>query len=264
MDNQTLNVRPKSGYGFIYCYTSPSGKKYIGQTRTTLKERAKLNAKGYKGCSAFYRTIQKYGWDNFSVEILDEVPLDVLNESEIQYILYYDTVNKEKGYNIMQEKYEYLASLKRIPVYSYDKNSGEFLERYESIAAAERAMNVHYGTIRRVLNLPNKHVRNRLWKTEKIEKAEIIKNNIQPHSIKVYMYDSKSGNFLQEFSSIREAAKLTGYNRCTIQEHVSRKNVKKGRKHTFKNYKVENLYNGSSTTIPIMEVDSSESKEEQC
>lgn len=264
MDNQTLSVMPKTGYGFIYCYTSPSGKKYIGQTRTTLKERAKLNAKGYKGCTAFYNAIQKYGWDNFSVEILEEVPLDVLNETEIQYILYYDTINKEKGYNIMQERYDYLASFKRIPVYSYDEFTGEFLEEYASVAEAERAMQVYYGSIRRVLNLPNRHTKHRLWKTEKFEKIEVIKNNIQSNSIKVYMYDSKTGEFLQEFSSVREAARLTGYNRCTIQEHVGRGNVKKGKNHTFKNYKVENLYNESSTTIPIVEVDPSGSKEKQC
>lgn len=264
MDNQTLSVRPRNGYGFIYCYTSPSGKKYIGQTRTTLKERAKMNAKGYKGCKAFYKAIEKYGWENFLVEILEEVPLDVLNETEIQYILYYDTVNKEKGYNIMQESYDYLASFKRIPVYSYDEKTGKYLENFASIAEAERAMGVHYGSIRRVLNIPNRHTKNRLWRTEKFDSVEIIPNNIQANSIRVYMYDSITGEFLQEFSSVREAARITGYNRCTIQEHVSRNNVKKGKKHTFKNYKVGNLYNESSTTIPFVEVDSSESKEEQC
>lgn len=263
MDNQTLSVKPKTGYGFIYCYTSPSGKKYIGQTRTTLKERAKLNAKGYKGCPAFYNAIQKYGWENFQVEILEEVPLDVINETEIQYILYYDTVNVKKGYNIMQERYDYLASFKRIPVYSYDEKTGEFLEEYPSIAEAERSMGVHYGSIRRVINLPNKHAKNRLWRTERFDKVEVIPNNIQPNSIKVYMYDSITGDFLQEFNSVREAARITGYNRCTIQEHVGRNNVKKGKKHTFKDFKVDNLYNESSTTIPFVEVGSSEPKEEQ-
>ena len=50
MDNQKLSIKPRNGYGFVYKYTSPSGKIYIGKTKTTLKERAKNNAKGYKGC----------------------------------------------------------------------------------------------------------------------------------------------------------------------------------------------------------------------
>ena len=84
MDDQKLSVKPRNGYGFIYCYTSPSGKKYIGKTKTSLKERAKNNAKGYKGCPVFYNAIQKYGWENFEVEILEEVPLDVIDDAEVE------------------------------------------------------------------------------------------------------------------------------------------------------------------------------------
>ena len=58
MDNQTLSIMPKHGFGFIYCYTSPSGKKYIGKTKTSLKTRAENNQRGYKGCTAFYNAIQ--------------------------------------------------------------------------------------------------------------------------------------------------------------------------------------------------------------
>lgn len=257
MDNQKLSVKPKNGYGLVYCYTSPSGKRYIGQTRTTLKERVRKDAKGYKHCPAFFNAIKKYGWDNFSVEILAEVPYENLNETEAQYILYFNTTDPNYGYNIITEYSNFLSDMNRIPVYSYDIITGAFMEEYPSIAEAERAIGAHHGSIRRVLNLKNRRLHNRMWRTEKFDSIEPLENTKQKNSISVFLYDSNSGDFLAEFPSIREAARATGYNRCTIQEHVNRGHVVKGKKHTFRSFKVENLYNESSTTT----VGSSESKQ---
>lgn len=260
MDNQTLSIMPKYGFGFVYCYTSPSGKKYIGKTKTTLKTRAKDNCKGYKGCTAFYNAIQKYGYENFEVEILEEVPLDRLIEAETQYIIDMDTTNPQKGYNIVTSYHEFLATFKRIPVYSYDGKTGVFIEKFESTAEAERAMQVYRGSIRRVLNVPGHHVRGRLWRTEKFDKIEVIPNNQQPTSKPVYRYDPQTGEFLQAYSSIREAARVTGFDRSTIINQVALK-AKREKKYIFRDFKVDNLYNESSTTIPSG-VDSSESKQE--
>ena len=65
MNDKLLRKYPKDGYGFIYCYTSPSNKKYIGQTIKSLKERAKNNGNGYLNCTIFFRAIQKYGFEKF-------------------------------------------------------------------------------------------------------------------------------------------------------------------------------------------------------
>lgn len=247
MDNQKLSIRPQRGYGFVYCYISPCGKRYIGQTKTTLQERAKKNAKGYKGCKLFYEAIQKYGWDSFEVEILAEVPYDLLDNTELENIIYYKTTDSNYGYNTVTTQVSYCATLNHIPVYSYDGATGQFLERYDSISAAERAMGVHYGSIRRIINSDKHHVKGKLWRTDKLDSAPVVKNNIQPTSIKVCMYDSLSGDFLKEYDSIREAAKETTYDRSTIKNHI-KKGVK-GVRHTFRDFKVDNLYNESSTTI---------------
>mgnify|MGYP003571263887 CR=1 FL=1 len=54
----SFELKPKKGYGFIYKYTSPSGKSYIGQTIYSLKERAKTsNGAGYSNCIIFFRAI---------------------------------------------------------------------------------------------------------------------------------------------------------------------------------------------------------------
>lgn len=248
MDDQILSKKPRYGYGFIYCYTSPSGKKYIGQTRTTLKHRAGANGKSYQGCSAFNNAIKKYGWENFQVEILEEVPLDVIDETEINYILDYDTINPNFGYNIVQERCKYMATLRHIPVYSYDEFTGKFLESYSSIAEAERAMNVHAGSIRRTLNQLNHHVKQRVWMTEKFEQIKVVPKNVQMTSKKVYMYDSKTGQYLQEFDSLRAAAKDTTLPRSYITASATEENIISKYPRLFRFYKVDVLSLKSSTT----------------
>ena len=89
MDNQQPSInleifyrKPKDGHGFIYKYTAPNGKSYIGQTINSLKTRAKniISGTGYKKCTLFWKAIQKYGWNNFQVEILEEICIEELND----------------------------------------------------------------------------------------------------------------------------------------------------------------------------------------
>lgn len=248
MDNQKLSIKPKTGYGFIYCYTSPSGKKYIGKTKTSLKTRTEHNARGYKGCPAFYNAIQKYGWDNFEVEILEELPLDILDEVESQYIIDLDTINPEKGYNIVTDAQKYLAVFNRIRVYCYNGETGEYIGTYESMAEAERQIGVYPGSVRRVVNKPYNTVRGMLWRTEKFEQVPVLPRGIQSSSKHVYQYDIKTGLCIAEFNSIREAARTTGFDRKTISDQVANKAIKHT-KYFFSKDKVDNIYDESSTTI---------------
>lgn len=65
---QTRNLIHPNNY-IVYKHTSPSGKVYIGITCQNVCKRWK-NGKGYELCTAFYRAILKYGWDNIQHEIL--------------------------------------------------------------------------------------------------------------------------------------------------------------------------------------------------
>ena len=84
--------------GFIYCLTSPSGKKYIGQTQRQVIERLyeHCNQKEY---SLVYKAIQKYGFDSFDVTILKACEVEKLNDWEVYFIREYETLCP-KGYNI--------------------------------------------------------------------------------------------------------------------------------------------------------------------
>lgn len=93
-------------HGIIYKYTSPEHKSYIGQTTKTLAQRAQTNGQGYKQCPVFYEAILKYGWDNFTVEILYEITTEDLDELiqqlnvlEAQSIKQYQTLSPF-GYNL--------------------------------------------------------------------------------------------------------------------------------------------------------------------
>lgn len=86
----------------VYKHTSPSGKVYIGITSTTLRDRAGANGHRYKN-RHFSAAIQKYGWDNFSHEIVAEnLSYEWACKLEKILIAKYRSNNQEFGYNISE------------------------------------------------------------------------------------------------------------------------------------------------------------------
>ena len=81
-----------------------NGKMYIGQTCQTIEKRAQNNGNHYKSCSLFYKTIQKYGWNNFEHIILKEnLTLIEANYWEEWYIKFFHTHIEDplcNGYNL--------------------------------------------------------------------------------------------------------------------------------------------------------------------
>lgn len=85
----------------IYKHTSPSGKIYVGQTCKENPKRRWANGKGYKENPHFYKAINKYGWNNFTNEIIcsDLVKWEA-DWVEKYLIAYYNTTNQDYGYNL--------------------------------------------------------------------------------------------------------------------------------------------------------------------
>lgn len=97
---QRLEIEPMRG--FIYKITNNlNGKVYIGQTIQNIKERF------YQHCAvkcsndvlkmAIHKAILKYGKQNFSIEVIEEVESENLNEREIYWIKYFNSY--KNGYN---------------------------------------------------------------------------------------------------------------------------------------------------------------------
>jgi hypothetical protein len=77
----------------IYKHTNKiNGKSYIGQTSQKATRRWR-NGYGYKESPIFYAAIKKYGFDNFSHEILEEniATKALANQREQYWIAYYHT-----------------------------------------------------------------------------------------------------------------------------------------------------------------------------
>lgn len=91
--------------GLIYMYTSPSDKKYVGQT-IRLKKRIEqhiqsaYDEKSAAYNCAFHKAIRKYGIENFKFEILEEnIPREKLDEREEYWIEKMESFG-DKGYNL--------------------------------------------------------------------------------------------------------------------------------------------------------------------
>ena len=88
----------------IYKVTNKVNSKcYIGQTINPLYERKKGHkyaARERGRYSYFYNAIRKYGWDNFSWEVVCECgTTEELNDKEVYYIGLYGDYNLAKGGN---------------------------------------------------------------------------------------------------------------------------------------------------------------------
>lgn len=89
-----MNIKEK----YVYKLTNKiNNKVYIGQTNN-IKRRIQEHKHDVKTKSHIHRAIKKYGWESFSVEVLYYGP--EYDEEERKWVQYYDSTNKEKGYNI--------------------------------------------------------------------------------------------------------------------------------------------------------------------
>ena len=90
--------------GRIYKITNKvNGKIYVGQTMKSLEERFKKHCWGttekdsYHFNMAIKKAIKKYGKQNFTIELIEEVGQNKLDEREVYWISYYNSYNQ--GYN---------------------------------------------------------------------------------------------------------------------------------------------------------------------
>lgn len=84
----------------VYCHTNKiSTKKYIGITCQKPNKRWQ-NGNGYKTQPQFWRAIQKYGWEEFTHEILfSDLTKEEAEAKEVELIAKWRTNQPEYGYN---------------------------------------------------------------------------------------------------------------------------------------------------------------------
>lgn len=102
----------KNGNYCVYVHTSPSGKRYVGQTMQNPPEKRwgkngfyylRKNKNGKYEQAAFAYAILKYGWDNFDHEIIaSNLTKEEADNFEKLLIEKLNTMNHEYGYNLRE------------------------------------------------------------------------------------------------------------------------------------------------------------------
>ena len=85
----------------VYCHVNKhNNKRYVGITKQN-PERRWNNGRGYVNSPHFYAAIKKYGWEEFTHEILfTNLSKKEAEEKEIYLIAKWNLQNKSKGYNV--------------------------------------------------------------------------------------------------------------------------------------------------------------------
>jgi predicted GIY-YIG superfamily endonuclease len=112
IQNINLNIYNKKIMiqGIIYCFISPSGKKYYGYTHDLRRRLNRHQSEVRKNkVTIFYSAIKKYGWDNFNfyiietIEAIDKKELRILLSEREKYWIKKDKTNfREFGYNMTE------------------------------------------------------------------------------------------------------------------------------------------------------------------
>ena len=218
-----INRLPKQGYGYIYEYTSPNGKKYIGQTTTSLIKRSGKRGQGYLGCKVFYNAIKKYGFENFIPDIIGEFLISDLNEKEQYYIKEKNTF-VPNGYNL-KDGGQNTGRFKN-PIYAYNLD-GTFYKEYFNEADVRREFNVNGSDISKCLDGKLHYARGKIWKrqySEKVEPVLTTKNGGKP----VIQIDPITNEIIEIYDSASAASRALGLKRsdgiskcCTGKSKIS-------------------------------------------
>lgn len=222
----------------VYVYTNKiNGKKYVGQTCRTLKERAGKDGQGYKHSPLFWNAIQKYGWDNFESKIaFGELTHEEANEIEKKLISVLRSSDKEYGYNYIEGGTG--GNNKALtPVKQYDYN-GNFIAEYVSASKAAKTMGCNNSQVTyacKYHGTANGYVFRYSWDDapSKIsyEEAKTFirkKSNIDN---KVILQFSLDGQLVNKYQSKLHVRKVFDFKPSTLVNILS-----KNKKHTYNGY----------------------------
>lgn len=190
----------------VYKHTSPSGKVYIGITYKTIQERKN---DGYGHNARFRNAVKKYGWDNFTHEIVaDNLALEEAHRLEKELIAEAHSTDRNKGYNISPGGGSPFKGLKHTEATK------------AKISKANKGRVVSLETRQRLsLSLKGKLNGDKNPMYGKPKSAETIQKQYESHRNQMKPIDQldMDGNLLATYESINSAARAIGTTKQNIR-----------------------------------------------
>lgn len=190
----------------IYKYTNIINNKiYIGQSKDILcrQKQHLYESKNIRDNSIFHKAIKKYGIKNFNFEIIEECDQNKLNEREIFWIAYYNSLvpngyNMTPGGNLNGQN-----NKKKVLQYSLD---GIFIAEHESASSAARKLNINLSDLTASCRNISSQCGGFQWKYK--EDNRNLENRFVDYigEKAVEQYDFL-GNYIQTFESATSASK---------------------------------------------------------
>jgi group I intron endonuclease len=226
----------------IYKIESPSGKVYIGKS-INIENRHSHYKRGHSKEQPFlHHSLQKYGWDNHKISILEECEIEVLDEREKYYIKLYNSV--ENGLNLtyggdggvksnttknkmstshtgMKKPWAGLKKLSKThresltqgrintlsPVYQYDLE-GNYIQEFKNPKQTSQQLKLNNGYLFTILDDFRKTLGGfRFTRTKYDNLPPILKHT--GNRKQVLQYD-KQNNFIKEWDTCKQASKSLG------------------------------------------------------
>jgi len=198
----------KSG---IYKITSPKGKIYIGSA-VNLDKRLKQHEYKYRqwvkdktssACRYLYSAFEKYGFENFKIEVLENCEKLQLEEREQYWLDFYKSYNKENGYNILKKAYSNVG-------YKPSKESVEKMRK--SLTGRKRS---------------KESIKKQILSTKGVKRSESAKQNISKGRIEKLsqpvLQFSLNGDLIKEWSSLIEIKNELNYSSGNIIHAINGK-----------------------------------------
>jgi group I intron endonuclease len=181
----------------IYKIENPKGKIYIGQSINLKKRKKKYSLlSNIKNQSKIYNSFVKYGYENHIFEIIEECSLEQLNEKEIYWINFYNSI--KNGLNI--------------------KEGGSKGKHHPNTIIKMR--NTKIGK-KQPWSIPQATTMGKSNKGK--TRNETFKNNIRIKNSKPILQYDKQGNFIKEWECAYDAARFLGKPNSAISECCCKK-----------------------------------------
>lgn len=185
----------------VYKHTSPSGKVYIGITSRKAEKRWG-HGSNYRYNRYFYSAIKKYGWENITHEILFEnLDKQSAEQKEVELIALYQSNDKRFGYNLTSGG----ESGKQLSAETRKKLSDAHKGKKLGPCSEERKRRISQARVGK------KHPHKGVPRSAECMAKIIIKTQ------KAVLQYTKTGDFIAEYTSGKEAAETTGVS----AQHIS-------------------------------------------